>query len=604
MVGQTLAHYEILEKLGQGGMGDVYRAHDPRLGRDVAIKLLKTTDSDRLRRFEQEARAASALNHPNIITIYEVGTHDGTPYISMEYVEGRTLRDLLTDGPLSDEFLRRYAPQLAEGLAKAHQAGIVHRDLKPENVIVTADGYVKILDFGLAKLSPLAEEGSELETAVRQGTAPGTILGTVGYMSPEQVRGEEADTRSDVFSFGAVLYEMLSGRRAFRRDTAVETMNAILKEEPPELATGRTATAAGFESIVHRCLRKRVTERFDSARELTNAIEALTSGNALPDSARGRADRKHSRARKPAGVRTVVVATAVLGVAAAFLIRASLSDRVEPPSGNQVATLAVLPFENVGGDPEAEYLSDGVAETLLNSLARLSDLKVTARALSFRFDGAVDPLQAGRELGVDAVVTGRVSLEADTLVVGAELVHVTDGTQLWGQRYDRRAGDLALVHRTIASEIAGQLRAELSGDEQRRLTGGGTESAEAYDLYLKGLHHWNKVDPEGMRAAAEYFQRAIGADPSYALPHVGLANVFSTTGYMGMAKPQVIWPMVKSEATRALELDDTLAAAHAALGHAVMFHDWDWPAAKQSLDRRSSSTRTTRRRTTGTRTIG
>lgn len=587
--GTRLGPYEVVSSIGKGGMGEVYRARDPRLDREVAIKVLSSeiADASQLRRFEQEARAAGALNHPNVLVVYDIGTHQGTPYVVSELLEGQTLRTLLVDGKLTSTRTHDIALQFARGLAAAHDKGIVHRDLKPENIFVTSDGRAKVLDFGLAKLMPSKLPVHEDDRTKTAATAPGMVLGTVGYMSPEQVRGESVDQRSDVFSFGAVLYEMLSGRRAFRRETAVETMNAILNEDPPELSDTGGTIPSGLERIVRRCLEKHADDRFHSARELAIAVEAMSSGASPNDAPQvdtpGTVPSQRSAQRKR---RTVLVAAALVALSAAGLYWRFFGTDVQPPTATAVASLAVLPFENVGADPDTEYLSDGVAETLINSLARLSDLKVTARTLSFRFKGTdVDPLQAGRELGVDAVLTGRVSLQADTLAVGAELVHVDDGTQLWGQRYDRRAGDLPLVQRTIASEIAGRLRAELSGDERKGLTGGGTENADAYDLYLKGLHHWNKVDVEGMRTAAEYFQRAIAADPNYALPHIGLANVFSTTGYMGMAKPEVIWPMVKAQASRALELDDTLAAAHAALGHAVLFHDWDWPAAKQSLDR-------------------
>ena len=576
--GDKLGPYEVVGLLGSGGMGEVYRARDPRLGREVAIKVLRDeiADRDRLRRFEQEARAAGALNHPNVLAVYDIGTHENTPYVVSELLEGETLRAHLKGGALPARRALDYALQIAHGLAAAHDKGIVHRDLKPENVFVTKDGRVKILDFGLAKLTRPGDSDRSEEPTV---TVPGTVLGTVGYMSPEQVRGVEVDYRSDLFSFGAVLFEILSGQRAFRRDTAVETMNAILKEDAPALSG--SSSSPGLASIVGRCLDKNPDHRFQSTHDLALALEAASSGASsqpMPVSGagavRGGWALRHRRALL-AGLAVVVLAA----VGAYFY-----DARVAPPPA--VTSVAVLPFENTGGDPDVEYLADGIAESLINRLARLSSLKVMARTTSFRFKGArVDPRQAGRELGVGAVLTGRVSLRGDTLIVGAELVDVAEGTQIWGERYDHSVSDLLVVQASIASEIANRLRVKLSGDERRELTGGETRSVEAYDLYLKGLHQWNRVDPVGLKNAEGYFERAIEADPAYALPHVGLANIYSTIGYMAMAPPQVIWPMVKAEATRALELDDRLAAAHAALGHAVLFFDWDFPAAKRSLDR-------------------
>ncbi|HXV59272.1 MAG TPA: protein kinase [Vicinamibacteria bacterium] len=530
-----------------------------------------------MRRFAQEARAAGALNHPNVLAVYDVGTHDSTPYVVSELLEGDTLRARLEGGALPASRALDYALQIVHGLSAAHDKSIVHRDLKPENVFVTKDERVKILDFGLAKLTrPEDSDPSEEQTV----TASGTVLGTVGYMSPEQVRGVEVDHRSDLFSFGAVLFEMLSGERAFRRDTAVETMNAILKEDAPTLSDA--SSSPGLASIVELCLDKNPSRRFQSTHDLALALESASS-QPLPMLASGAGSTpgswtlRHKRALL-AGLAVVVSAVG------AYFYGARVDPRPLVPEA--VTSVAVLPFENTGGDPDVEYLADGVAESLINRLARLSSLKVMARSTSFRFKGAdVDPRQAGRELGVGAVLTGRVLLRGDTLVIGAELVDVAEGTQIWGEGYDRSVNDLLAVQASIASEIANQLRVKLSGDERRELTGGETRSAEAYDLYLKGLYHWNHVDPVGLKNAEDYFKRAIEADPAYALPRVGLANIYSTIGYMAMAPPQVIWPMVKAEATRALELDDRLAAAHAALGHAVLFYDWDFPAAKRSLDR-------------------
>jgi serine/threonine protein kinase/tetratricopeptide (TPR) repeat protein len=582
--GSRLGPYEIVALLASGGMGEVYRAHDPRLGRDVAIKVLpdEIVDRSRLRRFEQEARAASATNHPNVLVVYDIGTHENTPYVVSELLEGDTLKARLEAGALPLGRALDYALQITRGLAAAHNKGIVHRDLKPDNVFVTEDGRVKILDFGLAKLTrPGPPVGEDEQTA----TAPGTLQGTVGYMSPEQVRGEAVDHRSDIFSFGALLFEMLSGRRAFRRGSAVETLNAILREDPPALSG--PASSRGLAGIVRRCLEKRAGDRFRSTHDLALALEAVSSGvSSRPVSAEEGDSHAARTARWAQGHKGLSLAMLAVILLAAVGVHSTLVPRRSPRVPGSIQSVAVLPFENVGGDPDNEYLSDGVAETLINMLARLSNLKVMARSSSFRFKGAgADPRQVGRELKVGAVLTGRVSLRGDTLVIAAELIDVAEGTQLWGEQYNRKTGDVLSIQTAIVNEIAGRLGVELSGNERRKLTRGGTRSVEAYDLYLKGLHHSNRVNYVGLNDAARYFQRAVAADPGYALPHVGLANVYTTIGYMAMAKPQAIWPMVKAEASRALELDERLAAAHAALGSAILFYDWDWPAAKRSLDR-------------------
>jgi TolB-like protein len=432
--GSRLGPYEVVGLLGSGSMGEVYRARDPRLEREVAIKVLPEEIADRrhLRRFEQEARAAGALNHPNVLAVYDVGTHHGAPYVVSELLEGHTLKVRLANGALPVGKAVDHALQIAHGLAAAHDKGIVHRDLKPDNVFITEDGRVKILDFGLAKLTrpaPLVQ--GEVQRIATHATESGVVLGTVGFMSPEQVRGETVDHRSDIFSFGAVLYEMLSGVRAFRGDSAVETMNAILKEDPPEVS--RTSRISpGLAGLVRRCLEKRAGDRFHSAHDLALALEAASSGlsgpwpERRPVAAFAASLKRHKR-RLLAVAAMVVVGGALYGGRVRF---------PATPVTNAIDSVAVLPFDNVGGDPDREYLSDGVAETLINGLSRLPNLRVIARSTSFRFRGSdVDPRQVGRDLGVGAVLTGRVSQRGDTLVIGAELVDVAQGTQLWGERY-------------------------------------------------------------------------------------------------------------------------------------------------------------------------
>ena len=447
--GSRLGPYEVVGLLGSGGMGEVYRARDPRLEREVAIKVLPGEVADRthLRRFEQEARAAGALNHPNVLAVHDVGTHQGAPYVVSELLEGQTLKVRLAGGALPIRKALDHALEIAHGLAAAHDKGIVHRDLKPDNVFITEDGRVKILDFGLAKLTrpaPLVQEGDQRDADPR-ATESGVVLGTVGFMSPEQVRGEAVDPRSDIFSFGAVLFEMLSGVRVFRRDSAVETMNAILKEDPPDLSgmgRGISPGSRGSCAAVWRSARGPLPLGHDLALAL-EAVSSGVSGPLLEADGGGGAAQAFGWAKRHKTRLLVALAAMVLVAGSLYwgLVRPPA-----PPVVGVIDSLAVLPFENVGGDPDREYLSDGVADALLNALSRLPDLKVIARSTSFRFRGKeVDPRQVGRDLKVGAVLTGRVSQRGDTLVIGAELVDVAQGTQLWGERYNTRMADISTL---------------------------------------------------------------------------------------------------------------------------------------------------------------
>src|SRR6266540_2972208 len=446
--GSRLGPYEVLSPIGAGGMGEVYRARDPRLGREVAIKVLPASlsqDVDRLRRFEQEARAAGALNHPNITAVYDIGSAEGSPYIVTELLEGETLRGRLGVGALSPRKATDYAVQLAKGLAAAHEKGIVHRDLKPENLFVTRDGRIKILDFGLAKLKQPEERAgkSDLLTATA-GTEPGVVMGTMGYMSPEQVRGRSADARSDIFSFGAILYEMLSGKRAFRGDSAADTMSAILKEDPPDLSVTNQNISPGLERIVRHCLEKNPEQRFHSAHDLAFDLETLSD---IPGLAQA------GRAAPAAGSRRARWTPIIGGAVAAALALAAL---ILWPRGRarSIDSIAVLPFVNASRDPNSEYLSDGITESIINSLSRLSQLRVAARSTVFRYKGRdEDPQKVGRELNVRAVVSGKVVQRSDTLVIQADLVDSANGSQLWGDHYDRKLSDILSVQEEIAKEI-------------------------------------------------------------------------------------------------------------------------------------------------------
>jgi serine/threonine protein kinase/tetratricopeptide (TPR) repeat protein len=586
--GSRLGPYEVVGLLGSGGMGEVYRARDARLEREVAIKVLpeEIADHKRLRRFEQEARAAGALNHPNVLAVYDIGTHDGAPYVVSELLEGQTLRVRLEGGALPVRKALDHALQVVHGLAAAHDKGIVHRDLKPENVFVTEDDRVKILDFGLAKLTRRGPLAGEDEGTATKATEPGTVMGTVGYMSPEQVRGEAVDHRSDIFSFGAVLFEMLSGRRAFRGASAAETMNAILKQDPPELSEPGGAISPGLARIVYRCLEKRAGNRFHSAHDLALALEAASSGLSGPASLEDSGSdgalvvsvaKRHKKALLTALAAIVLLAGGVYW----GLVRSP-----PPPPGDVIDSVAVLPFENVGGDPDSEYLSDGVAESLINKLSQLPNLRVIARSTTFRFRGSdVDPQQVGHDLEVGAVLTGRVSQRGDTLVISAELLHVAQGTQLWGERYSTGMGDIFAVEEDIAGEISRGLRLKLAPRNETLLAKRHTENSEAYRLYLLSRYELNKDTREGARKAREYAQQATVQDPTYAPAYVALAESYYSLGGGGRLPYREAYSRAKTAATKALEIDETLPEGHTVLARAVLNLDWDWAGAERGFKR-------------------
>jgi TolB-like protein/Flp pilus assembly protein TadD len=577
--GSRLGPYEILALLGAGGMGEVYRAKDPRLGREVAIKVLPASfskDADRLRRFELEARAAGLLNHPNIMAVYDIGAHEGAPYVVSELLEGETLRGRISGGAVPVRKATEWALQIAHGLAAAHEKGIVHRDLKPENLFVTKDGRVKILDFGLAKLT-LVEDAAprtDLPTAPA-GTEPGVVLGTLGYMSPEQVKGLPADARSDIFAFGTILSEMLSGKRAFHRGTAAETMSAILKEEPPDLSTTNQNVPPGLERIVRHCLEKNPEERFHSAHDVAFALEALSDVSTSTPALRGLRAMGRPRARALLWAAGVVALAAL--AAAVFWLR---------PGAGTIDSLAVLPFVNAGGDPNAEYLSDGITESLINSVSQIPGIKVVSRASAFHYKGReVGARTVGRELGVRAVLTGRIVQRGDALSIRAELVDARDDTHLWGEEYNRRLSDILTVQDEIARDISGKLRQRLTGEEKKRLTRRYTENAEAYGLYLKGRYHWNKRTGEDIQKGIGYFQQAVEKDPTYALAYAGLADSYVILyQYAGLPSRET-FPKAKAAALKALEIDDTLAQAHAALAFTHQSFDWDFSAAEKEYRR-------------------
>ena len=582
--GSSVGPYVVIARLGAGGMGEVWRARDERLGREVALKVLPdafSRDDERVARFHAEARAASLLNHPNVVTVYEVGRNDGRAWLAMELLEGPTLRKLLDAGRVPPQRALRIAAGIASGLAATHAKGIVHRDLKPENVAVTDEDVVKILDFGIAKSSPLASSGRD-ETMPESalGTAPGAFLGTVGYMSPEQAAGEAVDFRSDQFSFGTILYELVTGERAWTKPTAAETLVAILREDAPALVSGSPSIPAGVRRILERCLAKDPAARFESTRDLAGDVRYLlehSDGAAAADpayvAAAARAHRLPARAGRAAAA---IVLVSAAGLAAAVLGRGR-------PSPLRLESLAVLPFENVTGDPADDYLVDGMTESLIDRMSRLPSLRVMARATAFRFRGTKDAQEAGRKLGVAAVVTGAMVRRGGRLDLSAEAVDVRTGARLWGDRYDRPFEDLVRLQAEIASDVSAGLHLAVSDPDQRSLARMGTESSEAYDLFLRGRFASLQDTEAGYREAVGLYHAAAAKDPSFAEAHFFEGDTYGAMVTGGFVPPAEAWARSDEGARRALALDPDLTAARAALACRRAFYDWDLDGAEREF---------------------
>jgi serine/threonine-protein kinase len=600
--GDRLGPYEIKALLGAGGMGEVYRGRDTRLGRDVALKVIapkRVADPAARRRFELEARAASALNHPAIVTVYDVGETDGVSWIAMEWVEGRTLREELDSSALPLRVALSIARQVAEGLAAAHAKGIVHRDLKPANVMLVQDGRAKILDFGLARQTQgeaLEGEASRLETlaAPQDATHEGTILGTVGYMSPEQAAGRAADFRSDQFSFGVVVYEMLAGRRAFSRPTPVETLSAIIRDEPVALRELRQDVPQPVERAIATCLAKRPEDRFASTRELARALDAFATGASGASETVGERIATSIDAAEGAGrttTRPALRRRTVLGLGAALLLLVAAGVFRHRVSRSAIDSVAVLPFVSAGQDAGAEDLGNGVSESLIDQLSRVPSLRVMARATVSRFKGAADPLEVGRKLRVGAVVTGTVSRRGETLSVSAELVETETGARLWGERYERPLVDLLSVQDSIAAEIAGGLRLRLSGEERRNLLRHGTENLEAHELYLKGSRLLGYGTEEDDLEARRLFQQAVERDPGYLEARLGLASTYARAAGSGFAHPAEAWQRAEEELRKVLERDPGNVLARAGLAGRRLLFDWNWAGVEREFRELSADSR-------------
>ncbi|HJX91888.1 MAG TPA: protein kinase [Pyrinomonadaceae bacterium] len=605
--GTRLGRYEVLSLLGKGGMGEVYLAHDTQLRRQVAIKVLPgevTKDRNRLSRFEQEAYAASSLNHPNILTIYEFGVQDGNHFIATEYIDGESLRQHIGRSQIQLSEVLHIAEQVASALSAAHQAGIIHRDIKPENIMFRRDGIIKVLDFGLAKLADdSSHPDPEAETKAKV-TEPGVVLGTASYMSPEQTRGLPLDQRSDIWSLGVVIYELVAGCLPFAGETTTDIIASIVKTEPRMLSARVDVVPAELERIVTKALRKDKEERYQVVKELALDVKSLRQHlefeTELERTGAPESFRRTTQQTKVEPTRWSVEfiaaefqkrksATALL-LLAAFLIIAgigySVYSRFGSASGSQAITsIAVLPFTNTNHDLDSEYLSDGLSESLINRLSQVPGVKVIARSSSFKYkDKDIDIQEVAKALGVNSVLTGRISQRGDDLLVSAELVDARDKTQVWGEQYNKKTKDLISVQSEIASEIAEKLRPRLSSGEQQRVAKRETGNTEAYQLRLKGSFYSNKGDLESQKKAVEYFKQAIAVDPAYALAYAELSINYSNLVGSSVLEPKEYIPQAERAAQRALELDESLPEAHYALSY-LRTYSWDWATSERELER-------------------
>jgi serine/threonine-protein kinase len=612
--GTRLGRYEIRAHIGTGGMGEIYLAHDVELERILALKILPAefaSDPSRMRRFIQEARAASGLNHPNILTIYEINHEGTTPFIATEFIDGLTLRKRIKRGAVPVIEALDTAIQIASALDAAHRAGIVHRDVKPENVMLRKDGYVKVLDFGLARPTERHDVGTEAATLVN--TEIGMIVGTASYMSPEQARGQRVDARSDIFSLGMVIYEMLAGRSPFIGATNSDIVASILKEDPPRLTDLSPDTPSAFERIVNRALTKDKDERYQTVAELLSDLKQLeqnldfeiqkdsseranseVGGGAVTAAMPARAftaDQPPAKSTSASTIAPVLVARRHLArnlILIALPVIALMAYLFYPRKSRAIESIAVLPFtysndqgNNLG--PDANWLSDGITESIINDLSHVPNLKVIARSSVFRYKGQdIDPQRAGSELKVRTVVTGRIVQIGDTLSIQTELVDVQNQTQLWGERYRRKVTDIIDLPEDISREISEGLKLELSGETKKQLVKRYTANPQAYELYWKGRYHWNQRKPEDINQAIKYFQDAIKLDPQYALAYSGLADCYVLGSVLQMPPKQAM-PLAIDAARRALSIDDQLAEAHTSLAKIKLSYEWDWPGAESEF---------------------
>jgi serine/threonine-protein kinase len=581
MIGQTLGHYRILEKVAAGGMGVVYRARDEQLDRDVALKVLPSgtlSDDTARRNFRKEAMALAKLNHPNIETVYEFGTQDGMDFLVMEYVPGKTLADRLRGGTLPEKDVVALGIQIAAALEEAHERGIVHRDLKPANIAITEKGRAKILDFGLAKLLRPVEEGTTLTLTDSRAAA-----GTLPYMPPEQLTGEPVDARADIYTIGAVLYEMATARRAYPEEQTSRLIDAILHQPPvaPRALNSRIST--GLETIILKCLDKDPDRRYQSATELLVDLRRLplsSSGYIPPPPTSVWHGVAKLIAYGAAGLLALAVGLAAMNVGG---LRDRLMVRTRPA---QIRSIAVLPLGNLSGDPREDYFADGMTEALITELAQIGGLRVISRTSVMVYKGAKKPLpQIARELQVDAVVDGSVQRSEDKVRINAELIEASTDRHLWAKSYERDLRDILTLQSAVAKAIADEVQIKLTPQEQARLAKSRPVNPEAFEAYLAGRFYWNKRTAEGLEKSIAYFQRAIAKDPNYALAYAGLADSYHVLPELSAVPVEVAFPKARSAALKALEIDDSLGEAHSALANVKEDYDWDWKGAEEQYKR-------------------
>src|SRR6266404_9833 len=599
----NISHYRIVSRIGAGGMGEVYLAQDTKLDRRVALKILPEEfagDTERMRRFVQEAKSASALNHPNIITIHEIGDSGGSHFIATEYVEGETLSRRLRSEPMSLRTAIDIAIQVASALQAAHDAGIAHRDIKPDNVMIRPDGFVKLFYFGIAKLTEKNREpiDEDAATAIKSGTSPGMIVGTAAYMSPEQARGKPVDARTDIFSFGVVLYEMLTVKHPFEGENAMDVSGAILHKEPAPIRQLLPDIPQDIERLINKTLRKDREERYQTAKDLLidlkdarqelevqSRLERTSPSNREDPNRQIKAatttDVPHTtssaeylvseitKRKRGIAIGLIVLFLALIGVGYWLF-----GNRAAP--AKQIESIAVMPFVNESGNAEVDYLSDGMTETLISSLSQLPNLSVKARSTVFRYKGKTTEARTiGKELNVQAILNGRIVQRGEQLTLSLELIDAQTENVIWSEQYNRRQSDLVILQSEIAHDVSSKLQSKLSGADLAKVEKNYTANPEAYQLYLKGKFYWNKRTGESLKQAAELYRQAIEKDPNYALAYSGLAETYVLFSSYDVAPANDSMPQSKAAALRALAIDDSLAEAHTALGFYLSNYEWD-----------------------------